>query len=477
MIENKDFHTFLKNGQTFLFLTGPVAIFKIDMKTYRVLQKVEEGEPLLSEAEKERWEEAKTFMDSYCQKAAPAKALRSPEDISDKVLGLYLFLSQECNLKCAYCYGGEGEYGHKGLMNEDTLKNTFKTFFDGTGDGHFITFFGGEPLLNFPVMKKTADLADEYRRESKGDISFAIVTNGTICNPEIKEFFRSHIKDVTFSLDGTKELNDSQRMSKSGASVHDAASANIRELTDDATFNWAFRTIVTRNSHDKVDEIYEHLDSFNPGGIGIVNVDVPKDDPLHLNDEQYRNFVEQIVAINRKGLRAFVEGGRPVAFEYPFYILFYFISRKHALYHCNAGGNLMAVTAEGDVYPCHRFVGTEEFRMGNVSDPKLKESDRYLNIRRKFVDYTVDNREGCRECWARYLCGGSCFKYSYSEHGDMARPVERHCLYIKTIIEELLPDIVEVIEKPDERQALIGRLEKAVSNRFGSRSLEETRVS
>lgn len=477
MIEKKDFHTFLKKGRPFLFLTAPVAIFKIDMKTYGILQKVEEDEPLLTGAEKERWEEVKGFMEEYCKKAAPAKTLRSPADITDKVMGLYLFVSQDCNLKCAYCYGGEGEYGHKGIMNEETLKNTFRTFFEEGGESHFITFFGGEPLLNFPIMKKAADLADNYRSDEKGDVSFAIVTNGTICNPEIKEFFHSRIDDVTFSLDGTKELNDGQRISKSGFSVHDSASRNISELTKDAPFNWAFRTIVTRKSYDRTEEIYDHLSSFNPGGIGIVNVDVPKEDPLHMDDEQYRQFVQKIVELNRKGLRSFVEGGQPIAFEYPFYILFYFISRRHALYHCNAGTNLLAVTAEGDVYPCHRFVGVEEFRMGNVSDTEMKKSDRFMEMRRRFIDCTVDNREVCRDCWARYLCGGSCCKYSYEEHGDIAPPVDRHCLYIKTIIEELLPDIVEVIERPEEKRLLMERLRDSVSNRYGSRSLGDAHVS
>lgn len=473
----KDFHTFIKNGQPFLFLTKPVALFKIDAETHRVLRQVEAGESL-SAFDGNRWAEAKAFIDAYCRKAPATRALRSPADITENVVGLYLFVSQECNLKCAYCYGGEGEYGNKGLMNEEALQNTFKAFFDGDGEEHFITFFGGEPLLNFPMMKKAVDLAREYEKDGKAGISFAVVTNGTVLSPEIKEFIHTHITDVTFSLDGPRELNDSQRISKYGISVHDTATENIKALTEGAPpFNWAFRTIVTRKSHKMVEDIYEHLGLFNPGGIGIVNVDVPEDDPLHLNDEEHRHFVDQIVSINRKGLRSFVEGGQPVAFEYPFYILFYFISRRHALYHCNAGANLLAVTADGDVYPCHRFVGIEEFKMGNVSDHGLKMSARYRDIRQKFIDFTVDKREGCRDCWARYLCGGSCFKYSYAEHGSISPPVERHCVYIKTIIEELLPDIVDIIERPEERQALMSRLKKAISNRYGSRSTEETHVS
>lgn len=477
MIDKKDFHTFLKKGHPFLFLTEPVAIFKIDKETCRVLRKVEDGGTLSSPLEERIWKDVCAFIEYYCQKALHAKVLRGPEDITERVIGLYLFISQECNLRCTYCYAGEGEYDYRGLMGVGTLKNTFRTFLNGKGEKHFITFFGGEPLLNFPIMKKAAELAQEYRKDGKADISLGIVTNGTLWNQEIHSFFREHIRDVTFSLDGPKGLNDKQRISKSGFSVHDTVSENIRKLTQSSKFNWAFRSIVTSLGCDRVAEIYEHLDSFKPGGIGIVNVDVPKDNPLYLDDEQYRYFIEQILEINRKGLRSFIDGKQPVAFEYPFYILFYFISRSHALYHCNAGTNLLAVTAHGDVYPCHRFVGIEEFKMGNVSDQSLRKSKRYMDIRQKFIDCTVDNREGCRDCWSRYLCGGSCFKYSHAEYGDISLPVERHCFYIKTIIEELLPDIVEIIEKPEERQTLMKRLAKAISDRYGNRSLEDAHVS
>lgn len=472
MIPRRDFHVFAKDGQHYLFLTQPVSIFKVDAETGDALKQLEEGAPPPEGPSGRRAREAAAFMADHCRKAPPAKVLRSPRDISDKVWGLYLFVSQECNLKCAYCYGHEGEYGQRGRMNEATLDRAFDTFF-GKGEGrHNVTFFGGEPLMNFPIMKKAAALADDYRESGRADVSFGIVTNGTFCDDEIVDFFRSHIEGATFSLDGPADLNDSQRPAKRGGSVYAAATENIRRLTADKRFGWAFRAIVTRAGHDRIGDIYDDLERHGPGGIGIVNVDVPEDSPLHLNDAQYRRFLEQVVAINRKGLRSFVEGDQTVAFEYPFYILFHFITRSHALYHCNAGANLLAVTAEGDVYPCHRFVGEEKFKMGNVADPGLRESPRYREVRHAFVGSTVDAREGCRDCWARYLCGGSCAKYSHAKHGDIAPPVERHCLYIKTVIEEILPDIVDLMRTPDVREALMKNLRTAVASHRGSRDLE-----
>jgi len=476
MVATRDFHVFSKGNQSYLFLTQPVAVFKIDQMTGEVLQRVENGE-VLDEPMSERWCEAEAFMDDYCRKAHPAKALRGPDDITEKVTGIYLFVSQECNLKCSYCYGNEGEYGNRGRMSEQTMKRTFDTFYSKGEGSHFLIFFGGEPLMNFPLMKKTAALGEAFRKDGKADIGFGIVTNGTFYNDAIKEFFDKHITDATFSLDGPSDLNDGQRISKQGSSVFGEAEENIRKLTDGNNFNWAFRSIVTAAGHDRVGEIYDTLENFQPGGIGIVNVDVPKDNPLYLNDEQYRRFVEQIADINRKGLRSFIEGEQAVAFEYPFYVLFHFVSRSHALYHCNAGTNLLAVTAEGDVYPCHRFVGEEEFRMGNVADPDMRQNPRFRAIRQQFIDATVDRREGCKDCWARYLCGGSCAKYSYAEHGDMMSPVDRHCYYIKTVIEEILPDIISVVHTPETRQVLMTRLKSAVSNRHGSHSRDMAHVS
>ncbi|MFA5353371.1 MAG: SPASM domain-containing protein, partial [Thermodesulfovibrionales bacterium] len=458
------------------FLTRPVSLFRIDRETYGVLKKVEEGEMLTAPFEEERWAEAQTFMERHCLNAPPARLLRGPGDISERVMGLYLFISQECNLRCAYCYGDEGEYGQKGTMGSDTLRKAFETFFDNNGERSFITFFGGEPLLNPGMMKETAALSEEYRQSGKADISLGIVTNGTIYSEEMEEFFRNEIDDVTFSLDGPREINDGQRKSKAGFSVYDRAEENIRKYTRDGRFNWAFRTIVTSRGCDRVQEIFDHLSSFGPGGVGVVNVDAPKDSPLYLDDHQYREFIDQTLLVNRKGLRSFIDGGQPVAIEYPFYILFHFISKSHSLYHCNAGTNLLAVTAGGDVYPCHRFVGVDEFRMGNVSDPGLKQTAQYREIRRRFIDSTVDNRDGCRDCWARYLCGGSCAKYSHSEHGSINPPVARHCLSIKTSIEEIIPDIARVMEAPEQKDAIMERLKKAVSHRHGSRSMEASYV-
>jgi uncharacterized protein len=477
MIPARDFHVFSNEDQSYLFLTKPVAVFKVDRDTAEVLRQVEQGLPLEDELAEQRWREADAFMVKYVGKAPPSKVLRGPGDISDKVCGLYLFVAQECNLKCTYCYGNEGEYGRRGRMTEDTLCNTFNTFFAKDDGRQFITFFGGEPLMNFPLMRKTASLAEEYRQSGKADVSLGIVTNGTLCNDEITEFFHGHIDDVTFSLDGPQDLNDGQRLEKRGGSVYRTATENIRKLTAAKKFNWAFRTIVTQAGHDRVDEIYDDLEAYQPGGIGIVNVDAPKDSDLYLDDEQFRRFVDQIVEVNHKGLHSFIKGGQAVAFEYPFYILFHFITRSHALYHCNAGANLLAITAEGDVYPCHRFVGEETFKMGNVADPNLKQSERYQEIRQSFIGTTVDQREVCRDCWARYLCGGSCVKHSYAEHGHMGRPVERHCYYIKTVIERILPDIVALVQSPDTRATLMGRLRESISNRYDSRRVDASHVS
>ncbi|MFA5628027.1 MAG: SPASM domain-containing protein [Thiohalomonadaceae bacterium] len=475
-MERRDFHTFGKDGRHYVFLTDLVSLFEIDADTSAVLARVEAGETPFGEGVRQRWQQFCDHMDELARSMPKAKALRSPEDIPDHVIGLYLFVSQQCNLRCTYCYADEGEYGQPGKMNKEVVRQTFDRFFS-EGQRHQVTFFGGEPLMNLPVVNKTIELADEYRKAGKADIAFNVVTNGTIYSKKIETLFRDHISDVTFSLDGPKALQDEQRPSKSGWSSHDKISKNIERLTADTQVNWGIRSIVTSQGCDQVEEIYRHLNEFGPGGIGLVDADVPTDHPLYMDDEAYERFVEQIVAVNRKGLRSFVEGGQPVAFEYPFYILFHFVSRTHNLYHCNAGTNLLAVTAEGDVYPCHRFVGIDEFRMGNVADPALRESAPFQDIRKRFMHTTVDERSGCCDCWARYLCGGSCDKYSYTEHGDMEPPVERHCHYIKTVIEVLLPDVAAVIEQPAERLELMQRLRAGLSCRIGAKGGEEVHVA
>ena len=470
---SRDFHVFQQNEGWYLFLTAPVGVFRIDAVTAQALRCHETGQRPSHAAARERLDSAGRFIVEYAARARRATPLRSPRDITDKVAGLYLFVCQECNLRCSYCYGEEGEYGKRCSMDEETLRRTFDTFYGKRDGKHFLTFFGGEPLMNFPIMQRTAELCREHRETGRADISLGIVTNGTLYNEQVHAFFHDHIDNVTFSLDGPQGINDAQRISKSGRSVYRTAEKNIRRLTEQGRFNWAFRSIVTSNSCDCVEEIFDHLDSFGSGGIGLVDVDLPAGHPLHVDDEQYRRFLAQIVEVNRKGLRSFLDGDQAVAFEYPFYILFYLISRSHALYHCNAGSNLLAVTAEGDVYPCHRFVGESDFCMGNVADPQLRERPRFQELRQRFIDLTVDARPACRDCWARYLCGGACVKHAWSQHGDLAAPVERHCLYIKTVVEALLPELVGVMADPEQRDILKSRLATAISHRYGTTTWKE----
>jgi uncharacterized protein len=474
LLHPADFHVFQHDGDWYLFLTVQVAVFRIDGETALILQRYESGQPPTGGVEQERLAAAGRFIGEYAARTRQAKALRRPEEITDKVPGLYLFVCQDCNLRCSYCYGDEGEYGNRCSMSEETLQQTFYTFYDEHDGKHALTFFGGEPLMNFPIMRRTAEMCREHRETGGADISLGIVTNGTLYNEQIRGFFQEHIDNVTFSLDGPKEVNDGQRISKSGHSVYEAAEKNIRRLTEEGRFNWAFRSIVTSRSCDRVNEIFDHLDGFGSGGIGLVTVDLPPGHPLYVSDEQYRRYLDQIVEVNRKGLKSFIDGGQAVAFEYPFYILFYLVSRSHALYHCNAGSNLLAVTAGGDVYPCHRFVGEEAFCMGNVSDPHLRERPRYREMRQRFIDLTVDARPVCRRCWARYLCGGACVKHAWSDHGDLAAPVERHCLYIKMVVEALLPELARVMDNPRQREQLKSRLARAISHRYGATNWTES---
>lgn len=117
-------------------------------------------------------------------------------------------------------------------------------------------------------------------------------------------------------------------------------------------------------------------------------------------------------------------------------------------------------------------MGQVDFKMGNVADPEVRQSPRYQELRQTFVDATVDQREGCRDCWARYLCGGSCVKYSHARHGDIHPPVERHCLYIKTVIEEILPDIADLVKTPEMRRDLMNNLKSAIAGHHDSRNLD-----
>lgn len=385
------------------------------------------------------------------------------EAIRMKSKCFYLFVSQECNLKCLYCYGDGGSYKKATMMmDEETLKNFFDKCVMDKQTVYDIVFFGGEPLMNFPLVRKAVELGNQ-KRKSGFEINYTLVTNGTVFNPEIRQFISDHIGNVTVSLDGPKGYNDLQRPSIGGFSSHDSTIRTIKEIRDEG-ISLSIRTIVTKKNYANIGDVYRHNLELNPDGVGITPVDVPPTDPVYLTGEEYRRLADDISRISCENLSALAEGDEPAYYEFSYALLERVYTGRKRFYACGAGRAQFGVAADGEVYPCHRFVGMKDFCIGNINSGDIPGID-FQKAEAVFNPLSVHTIEDCNGCWARYLCGGCCYLQSLQYKGDTAKPLSRYCYFKKKVYHDLLLAFQKIMVSPDKRERLHRNLKLALEKR------------
>lgn len=379
--------------------------------------------------------------------------------------GFYLFVSQDCNLKCSYCYGDGGDYRKgKMLMDEATARNFLERFIDGRQRQYVVNLFGGEPLLNFSLIKKFVLEAKAKARSMGFKINFNITTNGTIWNSEIRDFIKDHITNITVSLDGPKEINDIQRIPMGDFSPHDRTLETLKELRRIKENNYVIRTIVTKNSFNKVGEVYRYNIPLASGGLGVTPVDVDPSHPLALTEEEHRVMVEGIVKKNTENLFIFSTEDAPQFYGYTFDLFELMFFKKYRPRPCNAGKTVVAVAADGELYPCHRFVGYKEFAVGNVNNREPLNGN-YQQILGEFKRATVDSMERCNLCWARYMCGGCCYTISYLREGNVAIPWREYCYLKEKSYHALLSDFIGIMTDPTKKERFVTNVKMLLKRR------------
>lgn len=366
--------------------------------------------------------------------------------------GFYLFVSQECNLACTYCYGDGGEYRKSKMnMDETTARNFVDKFLTGESPTYVVNFFGGEPFLNFSLMQKVVAYAKEKGKERGFKVSFKVTTNGTVWSERIKKFVDEEIDNLTVSLDGPKDINDAQRPPLGHFSSYQKTLNTINELKAIKDKRYTIRTILTKKSCEKLDEVYRHNSALvAPGGVGMTIADVDENNPLALSDADYRTVYDSVIRRNSESLRSLAQSDAPSFNEYTYQLCELLLFRKYRPNPCNAGRTVIAVAADGDIYPCHRFVGYNEFRVGNVNDDPPLHAD-YFNVTQSFKDTSVDANEHCSRCWARYLCGGNCYVISWLREGDVFKPPARECHSRRRVYDRLLAEFAEIMADPEEK--------------------------
>ena len=362
----------------------------------------------------------KLFMkDSFEPMASTLK-----EKTSGVVKALCLHVAHTCNLNCAYCFASQGKYeGERAVMSLETGKRALDFLIESSGTRHNleVDFFGGEPLMNFDVVKELVAYAREREKETGKNFRFTLTTNGMLIDDDVIEFANRECANVVLSLDGRKEIHDRYRVDYAGNGSFDKIVPKFQKLVEArGGKNYYMRGTFTHANPDFLKDIETMLDlGFRE--LSMEPVVCAPDSPSALTKEDIEIVMEQYEKLAELMLAQYKEGK-------PFTFYHYMIDLEGGpciykrISGCGSGTEYMAVTPWGDLYPCHQFVGDEKFKLGNIWDGVTNTA-----CQNEFKACNVYSRPECADCWAKLYCSGGCAANAYHATGSILGIYESGC--------------------------------------------------
>lgn len=425
-----EFHRFAAAGREFLYLVPAGAIFEIDGAAASVLDAVARGENPPGELDEVTRElrQARAIVD---RDVAPEPVESAPANFPLQTL--VLNLTNQCNLSCQYCYEFGADKvatpeGKPKFMDFDTARAAVDFFLAqsaGRRTAH-ITFFGGETLMNFPLLKRVVEYANAQAASRGVSIDFSLTTNATLLTPAIIEFLSEHRIGVTVSMDGPAELHDKLRVFANGRGSYDVIEPRVRALLrDHRTRAIAARVTLTSGVAD-VRRIYRHLkDDLGFHEIGFAPVTTSPNRLYAIDETGMDSVLGQFQALAGEWLE-FALRGEMHGFSNVSDTIAELAQGVNKSHPCGAGIGLVGVGPSGDIAPCHRFVDSDAHSLGHVSTgiDREKQSD---FLRRGHIGSKYD----CHTCWARPLCAGGCHHEAYVRYGDTGHPNLHYCDWIR----------------------------------------------
>jgi len=335
---------------------------------------------------------------------------------SGVVKALCLHVAHTCNLNCSYCFASQGKYhGDRAVMSYEVGKQALDFLMDHSGNRRNleVDFFGGEPLMNFDVVKRLVAYARSVEKERGKNFRFTLTTNGLLIDDDVIDFANRECANVVLSLDGRKEIHDRFRKDYAGNGSWERIVPKFRKLVEArGGKNYYMRGTFTHANPDFLKDIQVMLDlGFTE--LSMEPVVCAPEDPSALTAEDLPVVMEQYEELARLLVRRRKEG-RPFTFYH------YMIDLKGGpcvykrISGCGSGTEYMAVTPWGDLYPCHQFVGEERFRLGDVWNGVENPE-----VQAEFAACNVYAREECRDCWARLYCSGGCAANAWHATGSV----------------------------------------------------------
>lgn len=341
------------------------------------------------------------------------------------VKALCLHIAHDCNLACKYCFADEGEYhGQKReLMSLEVGKKALDFLIENSGNrvNLEVDFFGGEPLMNFDVVKELVAYGRNREKEAGKNFRFTLTTNGMLLNDEIMEFCNREISNVVLSLDGRKEINDATRPTRNGRGSYDIIVPKFQEFVSKrGDKSYYVRGTFTRNNLDFTED-FKHMADLGFKEISIEPVVSPDESEFAIREEDIETICNEYDKLAQDIIERH-KAGKPVTFFHYMIDLNGGPCVYKRLSGCGSGTEYLAVTPTGDLYPCHQFVGNEDFKLGTVYDG-IQRSD----IVEEFKLCNVYAKDKCRDCFARFYCSGGCAANSYQFHGTILDAYDIGC--------------------------------------------------
>ncbi len=427
----KKIHKFEANGKFIVLDIFSGSIFVVDELTYSMIDYYNNGVDYILEklpeydenTIREVYGELKRLVEDGYLFSDEVDAEDIKYNRENIIKAMCLHVSHDCDLRCKYCFAGQGDFsGERSLMNVETGKKALDFLVENSGNRRNleVDFFGGEPLLNFEVVKELTFYGKELNKKHNKNIRFTITTNGLRLDDDKIDFINEHMSNVVMSLDGRREVNDLMRPTVNNKGSYDIIVPKFKKLiAKRGDKDYYVRGTFTSNN---LDFSKDALEFYNLGfkKVSIEPVVTEEKEPYALKEEhldailkEYEEFSRLYKDINEKDD----------------FLFFHFVIdlndgpclAKRSV-GCGAGAEYISVTPEGDIYPCHQFVGDEKFIMGNLNEGILKSE-----LREVFKSSNVFTKEDCRDCWAKFYCSGGCHANAYYNNGTITKPYKLGC--------------------------------------------------
>jgi len=348
------------------------------------------------------------------------------------VKALCLHVAHTCNLNCSYCFASQGKYhGDRALMSFEVGKRALDFLIENSGKRRNleVDFFGGEPLMNWDVVKQLVEYARSVEKQYNKNFRFTLTTNGMLIDEDVIEFANKEMSNVVLSLDGRKEINDLKRVDYAGNGSYDKIVPKFKQLVESrGGKGYYMRGTFTHANPDFTKDVF-HMADLGFTELSMEPVVSSADDPAALTPEDLEIVKEHYEILAKEMIKRKKEGR-----GFTFYHYMLDLTEGPCVYKrisgCGSGTEYMAVTPWGDLYPCHQFVGDEAYKLGDIWQGVTNDA-----LREDFRSCNAYAREDCKDCWAKLYCSGGCAANAYHASGSIRGIYEPGCELFKKRIE------------------------------------------